>query len=76
MTMNKYLKIHLNWRVNVLSILAIVVTLFIVADSKDLLVLFLTKIVGLSLGYLTFRMGKYWHSKGKIDELMELAKEE
>ena len=51
--MNKYLKIHLNWRVNVLSILAIVVTLLIVADSEDLLVLFLTKIVGLSLGYLT-----------------------
>jgi len=48
--MNKYLKIHLNWRVNVLSILAIVVTLLIVADSEDLLVLFLTKIVGLSLG--------------------------
>ena len=74
--MNKYLKIHLNWRVNVLSILAIVVTLLIVADSEDLLVLFLTKIVGLSLGYLTFRMGKYCHSKGKINELRELANEE
>lgn len=74
--MNKYLKIHLNWRVNVLSILAIVVTLLIVADSEDLLVLFLTKIVGLSLGYLTFRMGEYWYSKGKINELRELANEE
>ncbi len=74
--MNKYFKAYLNWRVNVLSILAIVVTLLIVADSEDLLVLFLTKIAGLSLGYLAFRMGRYWHSKGKIDELMELAKEE
>lgn len=74
--MNKYLKIHLNWRVNVLSILAIMVTLLIAVDSENFLVLFLTKIAGLSLGYLTFRMGKYWNSKGKIDELMELAKEE
>lgn len=74
--MNKYFKAYLNWRVNVLSILAIVVTLLIVADSEDLLVLFLTKIAGLSLGYLTFRLGKYWNSKGKIDELMELADED
>lgn len=74
--MNKYLKIHLNWRVNVLSILAIVVTLLIAADSENFLVLFLTKIAGLSLGYLTFRLGKYWNSKGKIDELMELADED
>lgn len=74
--MNKYLKIHLNWRVNVLTILAMIVTILIASENKSLLLFVLVKIAGFILGYLTFRLGKYWNSKGKIDELMELTKEE
>jgi len=74
--MNKFFKVYLNWRVNVLTILAMVVTILIASENESLLLFVLDKIAGFVLGYLTFRLGKYWHSKGKIDELMELAKEE
>lgn len=74
--MNKYFKIYLNWRLNVLTILAMIVTILIASENESLLLFVLVKIAGFILGYLTFRLGKYWNSKGKIDELMELTKEE
>lgn len=74
--MNKFFKAYLNWRINVLSILAIVVVMLVASDCDILLLWFTTKIAGFILGYLTFQLGKYWHGKGKIDELTELAKEE
>lgn len=74
--MNKFFKVYLNWRVNILTILAMVVTILIASENESLSQLFLTKIAGLSLGYLTFRLFLYWNSKGKIDELMELADED
>lgn len=74
--MNKFFKVYLNWRVNVLTILTMIVTILIASENESLLLFVLDKIAGFVLGYLTFRLGKYWHSKGKIDELMELAKEE
>ena len=74
--MNKFFKIHLNWRINVLVILAMVVTILLASDCENLCLLFTTKLVGFHLGYLAFRLGKYWDNKGKIPELMELANEE
>ena len=74
--MNKYLKIYLNWRVNVLVVLAMIITILVASDSDNIFLLFLTKIAGLLLGYLTFRLGKYWNSHNKINELRELANEE
>ena len=74
--MNKFFKIHLNWRINVLAVLAMMVTILIVSDSDSIFLLFLTKTAGFFLGYLTFRLGKYWNSHNKINELRELADEE
>lgn len=74
--MNKFFKIHLNWRINVLVILAMVVTILLASDCENLCLLFTTKLVGFLLGYISFRLGKYWDSRGKIPELMELANEE
>lgn len=74
--MDKFFKAYLNWRINVLSILSIIVMIFIISDSENVLVFALTKISGFILGYLTFILGKYWDSKGKINELTELANEE
>lgn len=76
MTMDKFFKAYLNWRINVLSILSIIVMIFIISDSENVLVFALTKISGFVLGYLTFILGKYWDSKGKINELTEIAKDE
>lgn len=74
--MDKFFKAYLNWRINVLSILSIIVMIFIISDSENVLVFALTKISGFVLGYLTFILGKYWDSKGKINELTEIAKDE
>ena len=74
--MNKFFKAYLNWRANVLAIMAMIAFLLIVSENESLLLFVLDKIAGFILGYLTFRLGKYWNSKGKIDELMELAEEE
>lgn len=74
--MNKFFKVHLNWRINVLVVLAMIITILVASDSDNIFLLFLTKIAGFLLGYLAFRLGKYWDNKGKIPELMELANEE
>ena len=74
--MNKFFNVYLNWRVNVLAILVMIVIILIASENENLFLLLLTRIAGFVLGYLTFRLGKYWNSKGKIDELMELAEEE
>lgn len=74
--MNKFFKIHLNWRINVLLILAMLVTILLASDCENLYLLFTTKLVGFLLGYLSFRLGKYWDSKDKVNELRELANEE
>ena len=74
--MNKFFKIHLNWRINVLVILAMVVTILLASDCENLYLLFTTKLVGFLLGYISFRLGKYWNSHNKINELRELANEE
>lgn len=74
--MDKFFKAYLNWRINVLSILSIIVMILIISDSENVLVFALTKISGFILGYLTFILGKYWDSKGKINELTEIAKDE
>ncbi len=66
----------LNWRTHVLAILAIVALLFIMCECDNLFNFLIIKIVGFGIAYVTYRLGKYWDSKGKIDELMELANEE
>lgn len=74
--MNKFFKVHLNWRINVLAVMAMMVTVLVVSDSDSIFLLFLTKTAGFFLGYLTFRLSKYWDSKDKVNELRELADEE
>lgn len=74
--MREIYKPFLNWRTHVLAILATVALLFIVCECEDIIRLFIIKIVGSGLAYLGYRLGKYWDSKGKINELMELINEE
>lgn len=74
--MRELYKPFLNWRTHVLAILATVALLFIVCECEDIIRLFIIKIVGSGFAYLVYRLGKYWDSKGKINELMELINEE
>lgn len=65
-----------NWRVIVLAVLVMAAAVFILGDCDDMGYLLFTKVIGFSLAYIIYRLGKYWNVKGKINELMVLAEEE
>ena len=52
--MNKFFKVHLNWRINVLVVLAMIITILVASDCDNIFLMLLTKIAGFLLGYLTF----------------------
>ncbi len=75
--MKEYLNLYRNWRIHVLTVLVIVGSVLIMGECEDSMGKFLlSKVAGFSIAYLTYRLGKYWNSKGKIDELMKLSEEE
>lgn len=64
-----------NWRVIVLAVLVMAAAVFILGECNDMGYLLFTKLIGSSLAYIIYRLGKYWNAKGKINELMALAEE-
>lgn len=68
-----------NWRVIVLTLLGMVAAVLILSEESEdasLLSFFIAKAIGFALAYITYRLGKYWDAKGKINELTALAEEE
>lgn len=74
--MNKYLKIYLNWRINVLALLAVTAIILITSNCDSPLAFILTKVMGFMLGYLTCCFGRYWQDRGELKELELLDDEE
>lgn len=67
--MNKYLKIYLNWRINVMALLAVTAIVLITSNCDSPLAFILTKVMGFLLGYLTYRFERYWQDRGELKEL-------
>lgn len=67
--MKKYLLPLLNWRVLVLSLLAMMALVLILGDTDDLTVFMLIKPAGFGLGYLCYRLARHWDARGLISEL-------
>ena len=67
--MKKYLIPLLNWRVIALTLLAMAATLLVLGDTDDLTVFMLIKSAGFGLGYLCYRLSRYWDNRGLINEL-------
>ena len=68
-----------NWRVSVLTVLSFFAAIFIVCETdekKGIGFLLLIKAMGFGLAYIIYIIGKYWHSKGKINELKALDNED
>ena len=63
----KYLSILLNWRIDVITILAALTLAFAVSDSDDIVLFFLSKVIAVVLGYYTHKLAKRW--EGKMPEL-------
>lgn len=67
--MKKYLLPLLNWRVLVLSLLAMMALVLILGDTDDLTVFMIIKPAGFGLGYLFYRLARNWDARGLISEL-------
>lgn len=72
--MNK--SIYLNWRFHVLFLLAMVTIFLLFSDSEDLMIFFISKLIGAVLGYISFQLIKYWNKNEEINGIMELIEEE
>ena len=77
--MTKYLNAYRNWRVVLLSLLALADGFLLLCETDEdceLGYLIIVKVVAFALAYFIYRLGKYWNGKGKINELMALADED
>lgn len=72
--MNK--SIYLNWRSHVLFLLAMVTIFLLFSDSEDLMIFFISKLIGAVLGYISFQLIKYWNKNEKLNGIMELIEED
>lgn len=72
--MNK--SIYLNWRFHVLFLLAMVTIFLLFSDSEDLMIFFISKLIGAVLGYISFQLFKYWNKNERLNGIMELIEEE
>jgi len=61
--MNK--SIYLNWRFHVLFLLAMVTIFLLFSDSEDLMIFFISKLIGAVIGYISFQLLKHWNKKRK-----------
>ncbi len=56
-------RLFANWRIDVITVLAMVALLLLMCDSDDFTALMLTKAAGLVLGWLAWRLGERWNDK-------------
>lgn len=68
--------IYLNWRIHLLFLLGIITVLLVLSDCDDWLGLIVSKAIGFTLGYTTYRLAKYWNKKEQLNNLSDLVDEE
>lgn len=67
--MKQYLKPFINWRIDLLVLLAMVAMLLILSECDKLSTLLTTKVVGFAIAYGCYRLAQRWDRKGLINEL-------
>lgn len=72
--MNK--SIYLNWRFHVLFLLAMVTIFLLFSDSEDIIIFFVSKLIGAVLGYISFQLFKHWNKNEKLNGIRELIEED
>ena len=65
-----------NWRIYVLMAVFAAAALLIVGDYESTEGTVIAKCAGIGLAWLFRSLIVYWQARGKIDDLMELAREE
>ena len=77
--MKELLQPFTNWRIHILMLLGMAAAVLILSEHDDktaILTCLLIKAAGLTLAYTTYLLGRYWNSRGKIQELMSIADDE
>lgn len=72
--MNK--SIYLNWRFHVLFLLAMVTIFLLFSDSEDLMIFFISKLIGAVIGNISFQLFKHWNKNEKLNGIRELIEED
>lgn len=67
--MRPYLQLLLNWRIDLLMVLAIVALALILSECEKISTLLIIKAVGFAIAYGCYRLAQAWDKKGLIDEL-------
>ena len=67
--MKKYLIPFTNWRIAVLSLLAVLALVLIIAEADNIALLLAIKASGFAIGYACYRLSTLWDKRGLIDEL-------
>lgn len=65
----KYLSPFTNWRIVLLTILAALTIAFAAGDCDNLVLFFVTKVIAVILGYITYALWNRWDNLGLITEL-------
>ena len=68
-TIKLIIRIACNWRIDVLTFLFAWTLLLAMADCENYLLLIITKIMAVILGYLTIKLSKSWDKEGYLKEL-------
>lgn len=69
--MKQLLRVYKNWRCDVFLLLFCAAMLLMFCEADNLTALFISKAVALGIGYVAYRLFKYWDAKGLIDELTD-----
>lgn len=67
--MKQYLKLFLNWRIDVLMALGIVACLLLLSECEIISTFIITKAAGVALAYTCYKLSQMWDRQGKINKL-------
>lgn len=68
-TIKLIISIASNWRIDALTLMYAWTLLLAMADCENFLLLVITKITAVILGYLTHKLSKSWDKEGYLKEL-------
>ena len=74
--MNKYLRLHTNWRFNVICVIAAAALLLLACEADSTAILLATKVAGLALTFFDISLSTRWHRAGKLPEVDEAIGED
>lgn len=74
--LDDFLNLCYNWRVHVLLVLCLIQVILTFAESDDLYMLFTIKFFAYFVGWVIYKLFKYWDGRGLLEELNKFREED